>query len=161
MMTSFLENANADRNATKRRLEYVVERLRKLQVEQESLKKDLKKQFETKMEEAINELISHLKLPEVVDMFCRWNGDDLPGGEDSWKVTENDLMKLMRNRLQDVIKEWEEETEKFAEARSAVVSYFLSKYNYLEGELRGLEMEVMHDPIEEKEGGSILSLIHI
>ena len=155
MMTSFLENANADRNATKRRLEYVVERLRKLQVEQESLKKDLKKQFETKMEEAINELISHLKLPEVVDMFCRWNGDDLPGGEDSWEVIENDLMKLMRNRLQDVIKEWEEETEKFAEARSAMVSYFLSKYNYLEGELRGLEIEVMHDPIEEKEGGSI------
>lgn len=154
-MTSFLENANADRKAAKRRLEYVVERLRKLQVEQESLKKDLRKQFETKMEEAIDELISHLKLPEVVDMFCRWNEDDLPGGEDSWEVIENDLMKLMRNRLQDVIKEWEEEKEKFAKARSSIVSYFLSKYSYLEGELRVLEIEIMPDPIEEKEGDSI------
>lgn len=88
-------------------------------------------------------------------MFCRWNEDDLPGGGDPWEVTENGLMTLMRNRLQDVIKEWEEEEEKFSEARSSMVSYFLRKYNYLEGELRGLEIEVMQDPIEEEEESSI------
>lgn len=154
MMTSFLENAKTDRKAAKQKLEYVVKRLRKLQVEQESLQKDLRKQFETKIEGAINELISHLKLPEVVNMFCRWDEDDLPGGEDPWKVTENGLMTLMQNRLEDVIKEWEEENEKFSEARSSTVSYFLGKYNYLEGELRELEIEVLQDPIEEEEGGS-------
>ena len=154
-MTSFLENANADRKAAKQKLEYVVKRLRKLQVEQETLKEDLRTQFKTKLEGAINELISHLKLPEVVNMFCKWNEDDLPGGEDSWPVIANCLEKLMRNRLEEVIKEWEEEKEKFSEARSSMVSYFLRKYNYLEGELRELEIEVMQDPIEGEEGGSI------
>lgn len=154
-MTSFLENANTDRKATKQKLESVVKRLRKLQVEQESLKEDLRKQFETKLERAINELISHLKLPEVVNMFCTWHADDLPGRKDPWKVTENGLITLMRNRLVDVIKEWEEEKGKFSEARSSMVSYFLRKYNYLEGELRVLEIEVMQDLAEEEEGGSI------
>lgn len=155
MMTSFLENAITDRKAAKQKLEYVVKRLRKLQVEQESLKEDLRKRFETKLEGAINELISHLKRPEVVNMFCTWREDDLPGGEDPWKVTEHGLITLMRNRLQDVINEWEEEKEKFSEARSSMVSYFLRKYNYLEGELRVLEIEVMQDPAEEEEGSSI------
>lgn len=154
-MTSFLENANTDRKATKQKLESVVKRLRKLQVEQESLKEDLRKQFETKLEGAINELISHLKLPEVVNMFCTWHEDDLPGRKDPWKIIENGLITLMRNRLVDVIKEWEEEKEKFSEARSSMVSYFLRKYNYLEGELRVLEIEVMQDLAEEEEGGSI------
>ena len=155
MMTSFLKNANNDRKATKQKLESVVKRLRKLQVEQESLREDLRKQFETKLERAINELISHLKLPEVVNMFCTWHEDDLPGRKDPWKVTENRLITLMRNRLVDVIKEWEEEKGKFSEARSSMVSYFLRKYNYLEGELRVLEIEVMQDLAEEEEGGSI------
>lgn len=154
-MTSFLENANTDRKAAKQKLESVVKRLRKLQVEQESLKEDLRKQFETKLEGAINELISHLKLPEVVNMFCTWHEDDLPEGKDPWKVIENGLITLMQNRLVDVIKEWEEEKEKFSEARSSMVSYFLRKYNYLEGELRVLEIEVMQDLAEEEEGGSI------
>ena len=155
MMTSFLENANTDRKAAKQKLEYVVKRLRKLQVEQESLMEDLRKQFETKLEGAINELISHLKHPEVVNMFCTWNEDDLPGGEETWQVTENGLERLIRNRLEDVIKEWEEEKEKFSETRSSMVSDFLRKYSYLEEELRGLEIEVIQDPVEGEEGGSI------
>lgn len=154
-MTSFLENANTDRKAAKQKLEYVVKRLRKLQVEQESLMEDLRKQFETKLEGAINELISHLKHPEVVNMFCTWNEDDLPGGEETWQVTENGLERLIRNRLEDVIKEWEEEKEKFSETRSSMVSDFLRKYSYLEEELRGLEIEVIQDPVEGEEGGSI------
>ena len=154
MMTSFLENANTDRKAAKQKLEYVVKRLRKLQVEQESLKKDLREQFKTKLKGAINELTGYLKLPEVVNMFCKWNEDDLPGGEDPWEVTENGLMTLIRNRLEDVIKEWEEEKGKFSEVRSSLVSSFLSKYNYLEEELRGLEIEVMQGPVEGEEGGN-------
>lgn len=154
-MTSFLENANTDRKAAKQKLEYVVKRLRKLQVEQESLMEDLRKQFETKLEGAINELISHLKHPEVVNMFCTWNEDDLPGGEETWQVTENGLERLIRNRLEDVIKEWEQEKEKFSETRSSMVSDFLRKYSYLEEELRGLEIEVIQDPVEGEEGGSI------
>lgn len=155
MMTSFLKNANTDRKVAKQKLEYVVKRLRKLQVEQESLMEDLRKQFETKLEGAINELISHLKLPEVVNMFCTWNEDDLPGGEEPWQVTANSLRRLIRNRLEDVIKEWEEEKEKFSETRSSMVSSFLRKYSYLEEELRGLEIEVIQDPVEGEEGGSI------
>ena len=154
-MTSFLKNANTDRKVAKQKLEYVVKRLRKLQVEQESLMEDLRKQFETKLEGAINELISHLKLPEVVNMFCTWNEDDLPGGEEPWQVTANSLRRLIRNRLEDVIKEWEEEKEKFSETRSSMVSSFLRKYSYLEEELRGLEIEVIQDPVEGEEGGSI------
>lgn len=88
-------------------------------------------------------------------MFCTWHEDDLPGGKDPWKVIENGLIALMQNRLEDVIKEWEEEKEKFSEARSSMVSYFLHKYNYLEGELRVLEIEVMQDLAKEEEGGSI------
>ena len=41
-----------------------------------------------------------------------------------------------------LIEEWEEEQQKFAEARKSVIKKFLEKYNYLERELRNVEVSV-------------------
>jgi len=101
-------------------------------------------------------LIAYLKRPEVIESFSKWNSDELPEGEGSWEVIETDIMKLVHKRLQTVIQEWEGEEKKFAEARSSVVSLFLSEYNYLERELRGLEVCVSKGhaaPRKDKHGG--------
>lgn len=142
MMNIFIRNIYTDHVTTRQRLDDVIERLRKLQAEQESSKEDLRKYLGSKTAQAIDALIAYLKRPEVVESFCKWNCDELPDVEESWEVTEAAIMKLVQNRLQKVIEEWEGEQQQFAEARKSVVTFFLRKYNYLEKELHNVEVNV-------------------
>jgi len=141
MMKLFIDNVNSDHEAATQRLTHVIERLRKLQAEQESSKEALKMFLVRQTAQAIALLIDHLKSPEVNESFCRWNSDELPDVEESWEVTESAIMKLVQNRLQTLIEEWEGEHQHFAKARKSVVTFFLRKYNYLENELRDVEVD--------------------
>ena len=141
MMKLFIDNVNSDHEAAAQRLTHVIERLRKLQAEQESSKEELRKHLDQETDKAIKVLIDHLKSTEVIESFCRWNSDELPDVEGSWEVTNSAIMKLIQNRLQTLIEEWEGERQHFASARKSVVTFFLSKYNYLENELRGVEVD--------------------
>ncbi|XP_078380429.1 uncharacterized protein LOC144663380 isoform X1 [Oculina patagonica] len=143
IMKSFIENINTDHVAATQRLNKVIERLQKLQAEQESSKQKLKRHLDRKIFQAIEVLASYLKSPEVIESFCRWNTDEIPDIEGSWEVTWSAINKLVQNRLQTVIEEWEEEHEHFAEARKSVVTVFLKTYNYLEKELHNLEVNVL------------------
>ena len=138
--------------ATRNRLNAVIERLKKLQAEQELSKEEMTRHLERRTFQAIDTLIDHLQTPQVVEMFCKWNSDELPAVEKSWEVTEAALVKLLQGRLQILIEEWEEEQQSFAEARKSVIKEFLEKYNYLEKELRNVEVNVsqMQVDVEEK-----------
>ena len=152
LMSTLIRNNSTDHVATRKRLNYVIERLRKLQAEQESSKEEMTRHLERRTCQAIDTLIDHLQTPQVVEMFCKWNSDELPAVEKSWEVTEAALVKLLQGRLQMLIEEWEEEQQSFAEARKSVIKEFLEKYNYLEKELRNVEVNVsqMQVDVEEK-----------
>ena len=142
MMKLFIDNANSDHEAATQKLTHVIERLRKLQAEQESSKQERITHLGQETAKAIAVLIDYLKRPDVVEIFCRWNPDDLPGVEESWwEVTESAIMKLIQKRLQTLIEGWEGKHQHFAEARKSVVTFFLRKYNYLENELRDVEVD--------------------
>jgi len=141
-MKLLIDNVYSDHVAATQRLTHVIERLRKLQAEQESSKEELRKHLSRKINQAIEVLIGYLQSREVIERFCKWNSDELPDVEESWEVTESAIMKLVQNRLQTFIEEWEGEQQHFTKARKSVVTFFLSKYNYLEKELRDLEVHV-------------------
>ena len=127
------------------RFNSVSERLAKLRNEQESVMRELRNHLKVSVENVIGELVSYLKLPNVVDKFSKWKEDELPEDEGRENI-EAGITKLVQTRLQGVIQEWEDEQQKFAEARRSVVSFFVHKYRYLEKELRGLEVRFCHGP---------------
>ena len=141
-MSTLIINISTDHVAARDRLNAVVERLGKLQAEQESSKEEMTQYLNKRIRQAISALIHHLQTPQVVEMFCKWNSDELPAVEKSWEVTEAALVKLLRGRLQILIEEWEEDQQRFAEARKSLIKEFLEKYNYLERELRNVEVNI-------------------
>ena len=142
-MSTLISHISTDHVAARDRLNAVIERLGKLQAEQESSKKEMTQCLKRRIRQAMSTLIDHLKTPQVVEMFCKWNSDELPAVENSWEVTEAVLVKLLQGRLQMLIEEWEEEQQRFTEARKSVIKEFLEKYNYLEGELRNVEVNII------------------
>ena len=141
-MSTLISHISTDHVAARDRLNAVIERLGKLQAEQESSKKEMTRCLKGRIRQAMSTLIDHLKTPQVVEMFCKWNSDELPAVEKSWEVTEAALVKLLQGRLQILIEEWEEDQQRFAEARKSAIKEFLEKYNYLERELRNVEVNI-------------------
>ena len=150
-MSTLISHISTDHVAARDRLNAVIERLGKLQAEQESSKKEMTQCLKRRIRQAMSTLIDHLKTPQVVEMFCKWNSDELPAVENSWEVTEAVLVKLLQGRLQMLIEEWEEEQQRFTEARKSVIKEFLEKYNYLEGELRNVEVNIIQIQVDAEE----------
>ena len=150
-MSTLIINISADHVAARDRLNALVERLGKLQAEQESSKEEMKQYLNNRTRQAISTLIYHLQTPQVVEMFCKWNSDELPAVEKSWEVTEAALVKLLQGRLQILIEEWEEDQQRFAEARKSAIKGFLEKYNYLERELRNVEVSITQTQVHVEE----------
>ena len=130
-------------------------RLKQLQTEQESVMRELRDNLETEVRNVVDELINYLKRQDVVEMFSRWDEDKLPENEGSWEVIEAGITKLVQTRMQTVIKEWEEEQQKFAEVCRSVFKRFLQRYSYLGKELREIEVTVSQEqaPPKEREEG--------
>ena len=141
-MSTLITNISTDHVAAKDRLNAGIERLKKLQAEKESSKEAMTRYLESRTRQAINTLIDYLQTPQVKERFCKWNSDELPAVEKSWEVTEAALVNLLQRRLQIFIEEWEEDEQMFAKARKSVIQEFLEKYNYLERELRNVEVNV-------------------
>ena len=150
-MSTLISHISTDHVAARDRLNAVIERLGKLQAEQESSKKEMTRCLKGRIRQAMSTLIDHLKTPQVVEMFCKWNSDELPAVENSWEVTEAALVKLLQGRLQMLVEEWEEEQQSFTEARKSVIKEFLEKYNYLEGELRNVEVNIIQIQVDVEE----------
>ena len=130
-------------------------RLKQLQTEQESVMRELRGNLETEVRNVVDELINYLKRQDVVEMFSRWDEDKLPENEGSWEVIEAGITKLVQTRIQTVIKEWEEEQQKFAEVCRSVFKSFLQRYSYLGKELHEIEVTVSQEqaPPKEREEG--------
>ena len=132
-----------------------MDRLQKLQTEQESVVSELRDHLKTQVIDVVGELISYLRRQDVVEMFSTWDEDKLPENGGSWEVIEAGITKLIQTRLQTVIQEWEEEQQKFAEACRSVFALFFRKYSYLGKELEEIEVKVSQGqaPPREREEG--------
>ena len=104
-MSTLITNISTDHVAAKDRLNVVIERLKKLQAEQESSKEAMTRFLETSTCEAIKTLIDYLQTSQVKERFCKWNSDELPAVEKSWEVTEAALVKLLQRILRILIEE--------------------------------------------------------
>ena len=68
LMSTLISNISTDHVAVTARLNAVIERLRKLQAEQESSKEEMKRYLGSRTRLAIDTLIDHLQTPQVVEI---------------------------------------------------------------------------------------------
>ena len=96
-------------------------------------------------DEATQELSQYLSTEEVKSRFTSWTLDEVPQVDGSWEVTESQIMKVISGRLQDMIRQWEEDHQVFADARRSVLKHFQERYNCAEAQLQNLQSAVIID----------------
>ena len=142
---AFVKNASRDRKKVIEKIGEILYRLYSVGKEQEKVMEDLRKQLKNRVDGAMKELKKYLSSEEVKARFTSWTLDEVPKVESSWYITENEIEKLLKNRLREVIEEWEENQQVFESARESLVQHFQQRYNFVEEELRNLQGAAIDD----------------
>ena len=100
---------------------------------------ELQSNMKTKVDDAVKTLSKYLKSDVVRARFTSWTLDEVPKAENSWEVTRNHILNAFRSRLKDILDQWEEDNQMFANARESLVQLFQRRFNFVEGELRNLQ----------------------
>ena len=108
---------------------------------------DLNRYLKNRVDDAMQKLSDYLSSEEVTARFTSWTLDEVPKVESSWKETENEIMKVLSRRLQELIEQWNEDNQVFTSARESLVQYFQQQYKYVDEQLRDLQSAVTSDHV--------------
>jgi len=132
-------NASGDHVKAEQKILSILHRLNKIKSQQGQVMEELQKHMTTQVDVAVKTLSEYLKSDDVRARFTSWTLDEVPKAENSWEVTRNSTLNALRSRLKDILDQWEEDNQMFANARKSLVQLFQRRFNFVEGELRNLQ----------------------
>ena len=138
-------NASRDREKVTQKIEKIADRIKEIENEQSKVISDLNVYRKKRVNGVLHELSEYLSSEDVKACFTSWTKDEVPASETSWEVTENQIAKVLSKRLREFIEQWEEEQQVFAGARASIVQHFQERYNFVEGQLRHLQIAITVD----------------
>jgi len=136
---AFVLNASGDDVKAEQKILLILHRLNKIKSQHRQVMKELHKHLTTQVDVVAKALSEYLKSYDVRARFTSWTLDDVPEADNSWEVTENNILKALRSRMKDILDQWEEDNQMFANARESLVQLFQQRFNFVEGELRNLQ----------------------
>ena len=107
-------NAYRDRDKVILRTEKIADRIKEIEKEQSKVITDLNVYRKKRLNGALRELSEYLSSEVVKARFTSWTKDEVQGPENSWEVTENQIAKVLSQRLGELIEQWEEDKQVFA-----------------------------------------------
>ncbi len=141
---AFIQNSQQDRSNVSERMAFIKERLAKIERQERSVNKELQEYLAKETDNAVSVLSTYLKSSDVVEQFTSWTLDDVPKSDYIREVyTTNFIQKALMKRLMDVIAAWEDKNHVFVDACTSLIQHFQQRYNFVEGQLRNLEMAVL------------------
>ena len=141
-------NASRDREVVLKKITQILLRLAFIEKQSSKVMKDLNEYLENRVDDAMRQLSQYLSSDEVKARFTSWSLDEVPKVESSWKVTADQIQKVLSSRLRDIIEQWEEDNQVFANARKSLVQHFQQRYNIVEEQLRNLQGAVTGDNVD-------------
>lgn len=138
-------NASLERKEVEEKMKQITGRLNSLEKNQEKTMKQLRKDFDKKVEETAQKLNEHLTSEQLIKHFVSWSKEKAPEGKSSWQETEEDINRALFSRLKEVIQTWEEETNVFRSARASLIESFEKHYIEVTDQLRNVERALTED----------------
>ena len=143
-----MKNASKGREKVGKEIKAILSRLDSIEKQQNKVIRDLHEYLDERADGAMRELSKYISSGEVKERFTKWTLDEVPKAESPWEVTENQITKVLSNRIHEFIQQWEEDNRVFANAREALVRHFQEQYNLVEDQLRNLQGAVKPDNLD-------------
>ena len=128
-----MKNASRDRQKIRDKMLRVLHRLLVIETQQSEVMAGLKNYLKGRVDDALQKLSDYLSSDQVKGRFTSWTLDEVPNVERSWEATDNQIMKALSRRLREIIEQWEEDNQVFANARESLLEHFQQRYQFVEG----------------------------
>ena len=145
---AFVMNAFRDHHEVAEKMESIITRLLMIEEQQTQVMEELRNLLKTHVKDAVHVLSEYLNSRDVRARFTSWTLDEVPKAESSWEVTKSNISKALESRLQEIIKQWEEDNQVFSDARNSLVEHFQERFKFVEGQLRDLQSVVIDDDLD-------------
>ena len=136
----FLENASNTHDDIKQKMKKVIHRLDVMKRGQNIVIKDLQASFNEKVNTILYQLSEYLSSEDAMASFTSWSENEFPDRYISALTpeVEEKIDTLLSSRFQEVVKQWEEENNVFADARLSLVKKVKNCYDEAEFQRRNL-----------------------
>jgi len=141
-------NASRDQDEVATKMALILFRLERIDEKQAEVVEELHNYLKSCVRWAVQKLRDYLTSDDVKNRFSTWTLDEVPKAEISWEVTKSNIAKALNNRLREIIDNWEEDTQVFLNARRSLLQHFQQRYNFVEGQLRNLQVAVTDDDVD-------------
>ena len=145
---AFVKNVSKGWETVGKEIKAILSRLDSINKQQNKVIRDLHEYLDGRADGAMQELSKYTSSGEVKERFTKWTLDEAPKAESPWEVTENQITKVLSNRMHKFIQQWEEDNRVFANARESLVRHFQQRYNFVEDQLRNLQGAVTADNLD-------------
>ena len=144
-------NASRDSKRVRDKITQILLRLESIEKQQDKVMADLRNYLNDGVDDAVQELSEYLSSADVKARFTTWTLDEVPKAGGSWNETEYLIKNALSSRLREIIEKWEEDNKVFANACHRLLQHFQQRYNFVEGQLRNLQVAVTAGGFAEKD----------
>jgi len=142
---SFVNNAGFEREEAEKKMAQVLLRLESIKEKKDKVIESLNKEWRCRVDDVVKKLTEFLSSAAVKEQFTSWTTDEVPEVKSSWEQIQDQVTKLLENRLLSLIEKWEEDNSVFVTARYSLLQHFKYHVDLVEVERLKLERDVVHD----------------
>ncbi|XP_028400781.1 uncharacterized protein LOC114523918 [Dendronephthya gigantea] len=116
---------------------------RKIEKQEQEVKKDMAERVEYHTKVLLAKLEEYIHSMDFKTKFCTWDNGAFPPHGITWEVTRSNVNMAIDNRFKELLIEWENDHQVYAEIHRQLLDEFRTRLNLLEEELQGVD-KAMH-----------------
>ena len=137
--------ASRDCDQANQKIRRVLFRLDSIEKEQRKVMADLREYLPKRADDVFEQLFEYVTSEEIKERFTKWTLDEVPKTESTFEETNRQISNALLGRLREIVEQWEEDNQVFANARESLVQMFQQRCSFAEGQLLNLQNTVTAD----------------
>ncbi|XP_028400624.1 uncharacterized protein LOC114523790 [Dendronephthya gigantea] len=139
----FSQEIQSSHETTREKMEFIIKRIEKIEKQEQEVKKDMAERVEYHTKVLLAKLEEYIHSMDFKTKFCTWDNGAFPPHGITWEVTRSNVNMAIDNRFKELLIEWENDHQVYAEIHRQLLDEFRTRLNLLEEELQGVD-KAMH-----------------
>ncbi|XP_028400657.1 uncharacterized protein LOC114523822 [Dendronephthya gigantea] len=139
----FNQVIQSSHKTTREKMEFIKKRIEKIEKQEQEVKQDMAERVEYQTKVLLAKLEEYIHSMDFKTKFCSWDNCAFPPHGITWEVTKSNVNMAIDNRFKELLIEWENDHQVYAEIHRQLLDEFRTRLNLLEEELQGVD-KAMH-----------------
>ncbi|XP_028400787.1 uncharacterized protein LOC114523923 [Dendronephthya gigantea] len=138
----FNQEVQSTHQETRKRMEEIEKRIKEIERKEQDVKREMEERVKTHTKVLQAKLEVYIYSMDFKTKFCSWTNCALPKREITWEMTKRNIKEAIDSRFKELLIEWENGHQVYAEIHREILDEFRKSLNLLEEELEGVDKAI-------------------